>query len=83
MKLHMIAVYDTAAKAYNRPMFVPSRGLAIRSFQDEIKRDAPENVLNKHPEDFLLVHVADWDDDTGTATPLTSEIIARGQDFKQ
>lgn len=63
-KMHIVAVWDRAADAFMNPFVVPSLGLAIRSFQDEINR--PEGDMFKHPDDFDLYHLGLFDQDTGT-----------------
>ena len=65
MKLIICTVKDRAADAYGRPMFVPSTGVAIRSFSDEINRDNAENQLYNHPDDFDLYELGEFDDNTG------------------
>jgi hypothetical protein len=65
MKLFMCAVFDRAANAYARPMFVPSTGVAIRSFSDEVNRSDPENQLFNHPDDFDLYDFGEFDDNSG------------------
>ena len=65
MKLVLCSVKDRAADAYGRPMFVPSTGVAIRSFSDEINRAAEDNQLYNHPDDFDLFEFGEFDDNTG------------------
>ena len=65
MKLVLCSVKDRAADAFGRPMFVPSIGVAIRSFSDEVNRNDPENQLNNHPDDFDLYELGEFDDNTG------------------
>jgi hypothetical protein len=65
MKLVMCSMKDRAADAYARPMFVPSVGVAIRSFSDEINRDDKENQLFNHPDDFDLYELGVFDDSNG------------------
>lgn len=65
MKQIICTVKDRAADAYGRPMFVPSAGVAIRSFSDEINRDNAENQLYNHPDDFDLYELGEFDDNTG------------------
>ena len=65
MKQIICTVKDRAADAYGRPMFVPSAGVAIRSFSDEINRDNPDNQLFNHPDDFDLYELGEFDDNTG------------------
>lgn len=50
----IIAVRDRSADAYMTPFFAGSVGMAIRSFSDEVNRASPDNILNRHPEDFDL-----------------------------
>jgi hypothetical protein len=65
MKQIICTVKDRAADAYGRPMFVPSAGVAIRSFSDEINRDNADNQLFNHPDDFDLYELGEFDDNTG------------------
>jgi hypothetical protein len=64
MKQIICTVKDRAADAYGRPMFVPSAGVAIRSFSDEINRNNAENQLFNHPDDFDLYELGEFDDNT-------------------
>ena len=66
MKLNLCSVKDRAADAYGRPMFVPSTGVAIRSFSDEINRSDADNQLYNHPDDFDLYEFGIFDDNSGT-----------------
>lgn len=66
MELQIIATRDIVSNLYGVPMFVPSIGAAIRSFGDECKRKAENNILAQHPEDFELWHIGEWDDNAGT-----------------
>lgn len=65
---YICTVKDRAADAYGRPMFVPSTGVAIRSFSDEINRNNAENQLYNHPDDFDLYELGQFDDNTGLFT---------------
>jgi hypothetical protein len=46
-------------------MFVPSAGVAIRSFSDEINRNNADNQLFNHPDDFDLYELGEFDDNSG------------------
>ena len=50
MKYAVCAVKDRAVDAFNRPLYVPTVGVAIRSFTDECNKKDSE--LNIHPEDY-------------------------------
>lgn len=52
MKLQICAVYDTKAKIYEAPFFVPHVAIATRGFMELCKKaDSP---VGKYPEDFEL-----------------------------
>lgn len=69
-KLEACCVRDEALQAFNRPFFVNSLGMAIRSFEDEVNRDAPDNAMRNHPKDFSLWHVGSYDEDTAKLIAL-------------
>jgi len=59
------SVKDRAADAFGRPLFVPSVGFAIRSFSDEVNRQADDNQMYHHSDDFDLFELGTFDDSTG------------------
>lgn len=70
MKLIAVAIRDRAMNAYLRPFFVPSVGLAIRSFSDEINRKAEDNTMYHHPDDYDLYELGTFDEELGLLAPL-------------
>jgi len=76
----VVSVFDSAVQAYSRPMFVPSRAYAVRSFTDEVNRREPNNALNAHPEDYELRMLATFDEESGIFTAAGGECIVRGKD---
>jgi len=80
MKYAVCAVKDRAVDAFNRPIYVPTIGVAVRSFTDEVNRKDSE--LANHPEDYDLYELGQWDDGTAIYTPLDAiRVIARAQDI--
>ena len=65
MILQVVAVRDRAADAFMRPFFVPTIGMAVRSFQDEVNRANPDNSMWVHPEDYDLYSLCQFDEDSG------------------
>lgn len=65
MILYIISVKDRAADAYGRPFYVPSIGVGIRSFTDEVNRTDKDNQMFNHPDDFDLYDFGTFDDSTG------------------
>jgi len=82
MRYKVLAVRDRAADVYGQPFYSSSVGGAIRSFSDEVNRSAPDNNLFKHPEDFDLYLLGDFDDEFGTFTVDSPSQIAIGKDVK-
>lgn len=80
MKLHVVSIYDIAAAMYSRPAFVTSRAAAVRSFGDEVRRSAEGNELNKHPQDFELRYLGQFDDESGRFDCVEPERISLGID---
>jgi len=65
MNLVIVAVKDRAADAFMRPFFVPTPAMAVRSFMDEVQREAPDNQLFHHSDDFDLYEIGIFDDSNG------------------
>lgn len=64
MKQIIVAVRDSQADVFGRPYFVPTEGMAIRSFTDEVNRKSDDNPLHKHAKDFALYCIGTYDDNT-------------------
>lgn len=80
MKLQVVSVYDRALGAFGRPVFVPSVGAAVRSFQDEVNN--PQGEIVKHPEDYELFHLGEWLDDNAAFYQLEApKRLAVGKDL--
>lgn len=80
MRYKVLTIRDRAADVFSQPFFSQSIGAAIRGFGDEVKRDGSN--INKHPEDYDLYHIADFDDETGGFEVVARPIqVAIGKDF--
>lgn len=76
-RLLLCSVFDAKAEAFMQPVFVQAKGQAIRSFSDAIN-DASTN-FGKHPEDYTLFVVGEWDELDGTLYPAPApECIVTG-----
>ena len=76
----VVSVKDRAADVFNRPFFVPHRNVAIRDFTDEVNRAAADNQLNKHPDDFDLYLLGQFDDSKGIFVSEEPVVLVRGKD---
>lgn len=74
----ILAVRDSAMRAFMTPIFVPSTGLAVRSFRDEVNRE--DSPMHKHPSDYELYIIGSFNEDDGSLTPLKPELLIRGKD---
>jgi len=66
MKLLVFAVHDTKVNAFMPPFTMRSRGEAVRSFMDAVSDG--QSSFCKHPEDFALWSLGEWDDGSGMFT---------------
>ena len=80
MFLFVVSVKDRAADVFNRPFFVPHRNVAIRDFTDEVNRAAADNQLNKHPDDFDLYLLGEFNDSTGEFSISQPQVLVRAKD---
>jgi len=63
MKLQAMAVYDEKASLFGHPFFSVTVGQGVRVFTDYV-RD-PQSSIHKHPEDFKLYCIGQYDDEAG------------------
>lgn len=76
----VFSIRDLKIEAYLQPFMAPTVGAAVRSVQDALS-DA-STALAKHPEDYQLFHLADFNDETGVYTPIIpSELINQCSDL--
>lgn len=61
--LKMFSVYDVKAGSYGSPMFVPTVGLATRTFV-EVCAD-PQSPMSKYPGDYNLFELGEFDPNSG------------------
>ncbi|AXH75193.1 MAG: nonstructural protein [Microviridae sp.] len=80
MIMQLFSIYDSASGLFGRPMFMVSRGQAVRSFTDEVNRNDPQNDLYKHPSDFTLYHLGAFDDADGSFNLVKPDAVIRGVD---
>lgn len=73
MRTMMFSVFDVKSATYRTPLFMQREGMAIRAFADLVNE--PDNLVAKHPEDFTLVHVGDFDDETAEIVSQKPRVI--------
>lgn len=70
----IVAVRDRQVNAFDKPWTAPTTGAAIRAFRDALHE--PDHPMAKHPEDYELYLLADYDDERGTFTKNEPKQIA-------
>ena len=68
MRLRMFAVYDNKAGAFLAPFFMPNVPMAVRIFTECASDD--QHMFGRHPNDYTLFELAEFDDNTARITPL-------------
>lgn len=76
MKMQTFSIFDVASGAYMRPFFMLSEKQAVRTF-GELSMDA-EHEVGKHPEDYSLVAIGEFDDQTGLITGEPVRVLTTG-----
>lgn len=72
MIVKVFAVFDSKAAFFGQPFFDQKEGSAIRNFSDAVNDSSnPNNMWFKHPEDFSLFVVGEFDNLTGELIPST------------
>lgn len=71
MKTKIFTVYDSKAEAYMSPFYMQSTGAAIRAFSDTAAD--PSSQIAKHPSDYTLFEIGEFDDATAEISLLTAK----------
>lgn len=64
----LFGIRDGKTQAFLQPFFSPQPGSAIRAFDDECNNE--KSPFNRHPGDYVLYELADFDDNTGEIVSL-------------
>lgn len=67
----IFSVRDTKVNAFMTPWFAPTKGAAIRSLSDAVNGDK-DGPVAKHPGDYILFYVGEFDEVTGQILPLVA-----------
>jgi hypothetical protein len=67
MIYYVYSVYDEKVKTFGNPFYKPTNPAAIRDFADLAKDQ--NTTVGRHPEDYTLYQIGEYDDQTGLMTP--------------
>ena len=78
----VFTVYDSKAEMYLAPFTVAARGQAVREFESAC--NDPKTMMCKHPSDFTLFEIGEFDDLKGTLKPYEAKVsIGTAIEFKK
>ena len=81
MTLNVVSIRDSKSGIFSRPFFVPHIGVGRRMFGD-LAVDVQTDV-GKHPEDYALYHLGDYDDVSGALVSNSQPVfVANAVEFK-
>ncbi len=63
MNKQLYTIYDIKAQVHNNPMVQNNNAEAMRTFANLVNDEV--TFINKHPEDYQLCVVGEWDEYTG------------------
>lgn len=76
MVIKIFAVWDAKASFYGTPFCDQNENSAIRNFSDAVRDGSnPNNLWNKHPEDFSLYCIGEFDNTCGEIIPQTPRAL--------
>lgn len=73
MILGLFSIFDEKAGAFAHPLTFRSKGEAIRAFTDAV--NAPDSPFFKHPNDFYMYKLGEYDDNSGVVQPMKEPVI--------
>lgn len=74
----IFSIRDRQLDAFMTPFFSPSRGSAVRSFIDEVRREG--SPMAQHPEDYSLHLIGSFDDTSSQIGWIQPEQVALASD---
>lgn len=72
METKVFCVYDSKIAAYQKPFHMRTTGEGLRAFIDACR--LPDCMFSKHPGDFTLFHIANYDENSGKFENLVAPV---------
>lgn len=83
MIIKLFAVFDSKAAFFGQPFSDQQEGSAIRNFADAVNDGSNQNNMwHKHPEDFSLFQIGEFDNATGELLPITPKSLVTASALK-
>jgi hypothetical protein len=83
MILKIYSIYDSAAKAYTQPWFMPNDAVALRAFENNVN-DEKGGQIYSNPDQFTLFHIGEWDDEKAEVSKAeVVKSLGNGLEYKK
>jgi len=81
--MHSIySIFDSKSGIFSVPYFVINDNVALRSFADVV--NDPSTTVFRHPTDYVLYKIGEFDDSTGRLTSITPVLsLGNAGEFKR
>lgn len=77
--MKILSIYDKATRCYMRPFFCVTLSHGTRLFSDLLTE--PNHEVSRHPEDYSLFYIGEWDDQTGSIVSVPAEHICNAHEL--
>lgn len=80
----IFSVLDTKGCFFGQPFYDQREASAVRSFGDAVNDGSnPNNQWHKHPEDFQLFLIGEFDNETGHITGVVPKALVSGNSLME
>ena len=81
MKINLYVIYDVKAAFYNKPFYFQNDSIALRAFTDLANEESTD--IAKHPEDFILFAIGEYDDEKASIKSHEPRVLARAHELQK
>lgn len=84
MKMRMYSILDSKVASYSLPFYAQTDASAVRKFSDVVNDGSvANNDYFRHPEDFSLFFVGEFDDSVGSLDVVVPQALVSAVSVKQ
>lgn len=77
--LKAFAAHDTRCGIFHPPFFFLHAGMMLRHWEDLV--NDPKTIIGRHPNEYQLLEIGEYDDSKGVLTPATAKMVATGSEY--
>ena len=81
--MSIVSLKDTATQVFGTPFFVHAPAQAVRSLRDAVNAKDADSDIARHPDDFELYDIGEFDPTTGQITARNEPVfVIRAKDLR-